>query len=51
MIWGGVEADSGGLRSFKKMFNPSFKEYVGEFDIPTNRPLIKRLYKMRKDKK
>ncbi len=51
---GGVEADSGGLRSFKKMFNPSFKEYVGEFDIPTNRllyPLIKRLYKMRKDKK
>ncbi|MGO2645429.1 MAG: peptidoglycan bridge formation glycyltransferase FemA/FemB family protein [Lactococcus cremoris] len=51
---GGVEAASGGLRSFKKMFNPSFKEYVGEFDIPTNRllyPLIKRLYKMRKDKK
>ncbi|MGX7012303.1 peptidoglycan bridge formation glycyltransferase FemA/FemB family protein [Lactococcus cremoris] len=51
---GGVESDSGGLRSFKKMFNPSFKEYVGEFDIPTNRllyPLIKRLYKMRKDKK
>ncbi|MDT2906387.1 peptidoglycan bridge formation glycyltransferase FemA/FemB family protein [Lactococcus lactis] len=50
---GGVEADKGGLRSFKKMFNPSFKEYIGEFDIPTNRaiyPLIKRLYKMRKDK-
>lgn len=50
---GGVEAGNGGLRSFKKMFNPSFKEYIGEFDIPTNRaiyPLIKRLYKMRKDK-
>lgn len=45
MTWqnmGGVENDlAGGLYQFKSKLNPIIEEFVGEFNLPVNRPLYK----------
>ena len=51
---GGLEnslSDSDGLLKFKKHFNPTIEETIGEFDIPVNKVLFKAsetAYKLRK---
>lgn len=57
IIWanmGGVEGDlQDGLTKFKANFNPTFEEYIGEFNIPVN-PLLYKLsnlaYNLRKQR-
>lgn len=49
---GGIEGNlNGGLTTFKSYFNPIIEEFIGEFDIPTNKLLyriVKPLYDLRK---
>lgn len=49
---GGVEGDlKDGLSKFKSNFNPMINEFIGEFDLPINKPLYKlasTAYKIRK---
>lgn len=52
---GGLEGSlNDGLIKFKANFNPTINEFIGEFDLPVNRLLLKAseyAYKMKKQKK
>ena len=45
IIWanmGGVEGTlDDGLTKFKSNFNPTIEEFIGEFNLPINKPLYK----------
>ena len=39
---GGIEGNlSGGLVDFKEIYHPHINEFIGEFDLPVNKPLFK----------